>query len=178
MLFQLVPSMPRTEGTEFGLLLTPHGMANKDKNGKEGGAAGELLKDMNQKMILLKTPSTQETEGGIMEIREGANAHYKLRDQIAMLPTPKKQNANHPGEHGQGGKDLQTAIGLIHTPRKSDSNTPSKSRRESKIQLREQIDRIGKNPGMRLQPAFVEWMMGYEIGWTDLNPSEMQSSQP
>ncbi|NBO26689.1 MAG: hypothetical protein EBU96_07875 [Actinobacteria bacterium] len=26
-----------------------------------------------------------------------------------------------------------------------------------------------------LNPEFVEWLMGYPIGWTALSPSEMQS---
>ena len=112
LLFQLVPSTPRIDETGCGLL--PQ---------------------------MLKTPSTVECEGGIMEIRDGANAHYKLRDQIAMLPTPKSQNANFPGEHGQGGKDLQTTV-------------------------------HGTNRGLKLQPAFVEWLMGYPIGYTDLKHLE------
>jgi hypothetical protein len=29
--------------------------------------------------------------------------------------------------------------------------------------------RVGMRTGMKLQPAFVEWMMGFPIGWTDLN---------
>lgn len=31
---------------------------------------------------------------------------------------------------------------------------------------------IGTTTGLKLQPAFVEWMMGYPIGWTDLEDSE------
>jgi len=30
---------------------------------------------------------------------------------------------------------------------------------------------VGTRIGMKLQPAFVEWMMGYPIGWTDLRDS-------
>ena len=41
-------------------------------------------------------------------IRE--NRDVDLTAAVKMLPTPKKQNANSPGEHGQGGKDLQTTI--------------------------------------------------------------------
>jgi site-specific DNA-cytosine methylase len=33
----------------------------------------------------------------------------------------------------------------------------------------------GKLNGLRLHPIFVEWVMGYPIGWTDLKPSEMLS---
>lgn len=28
----------------------------------------------------------------------------------------------------------------------------------------------------QLNPPWVEWLMGFPIGWTDLEPSEMQSS--
>ena len=103
-----------------------------------------------------------------MEIRDGCNGYYKRRDQIAMLPTPtaqdaknatlppsqmerdtvpgallramlptpKKQNANSPGIHGDGGQDFQTEVASI---------------------------------GLQLQPAFVEWMMGYPENWTEVN---------
>ena len=30
-------------------------------------------------------------------------------------------------------------------------------------------EEFGPKIGMKLQPAFVEWMMGYPLGWTDLN---------
>jgi hypothetical protein len=39
---------------------------------------------------------------------------------------------------------------------------------------------IGKPTGLKLQPAFVEWMMGYPEGWTELpdsKPSATQSSR-
>lgn len=36
--------------------------------------------------------------------------------------------------------------------------------------------RLGKNHGLRLQPAFAEWMMGFPPGWTDLPLSETPSS--
>ena len=31
---------------------------------------------------------------------------------------------------------------------------------------------IGANTGMKLQPAFVEYLMGYPEGWTDLSGSK------
>jgi len=30
------------------------------------------------------------------------------------------------------------------------------------------VTMIGKNHGLKLQPAFVEWMMGYPDKWTEL----------
>jgi hypothetical protein len=47
---------------------------------------------------------------------------------------------------------------------------------------------VGQRPGLKLQPNFVEWMMGFPLNWTDLScqkqdteskglkPSETQSS--
>ena len=88
-----------------------------------------------------RTPHSSDGEGGIMEMRDGVSGHYKLRDHVqeknkSFWPTPKAQNANSPGEHGQGGKDLQTTI-------------------------------VGEG---QLNPDWVEWLMGWPIFWTSLEP--------
>lgn len=141
LLFRLVPSMPRTEETEYGSL-----------------------------PALLKTPTASEGEGGVMEIREGTNAHYKLRDQIAaFLPTPKAQNANAPGIHGNGGQDLQTAITLLPTMTVSGKYNRKGLTPKSGDGL---ATAIGKNTGMMLQPEFAEWMMGFPEGWTDIKEKD------
>jgi hypothetical protein len=31
---------------------------------------------------------------------------------------------------------------------------------------------LGECTGMKLQPSFVEYMMGYPIGWTDIDPQD------
>lgn len=38
------------------------------------------------------------------------------------------------------------------------------------------MNQHGLKNGERLQPAFLEWMMGFPIGWTEVQPSEMLSS--
>jgi hypothetical protein len=87
-----------------------------------------------------------ETEGGVMEIRPECDGHYKLRDQIAMLPTPQ----------------LRDYRGYARV--NSESNY---------FMLNEEV---GKNLGLKLQPAFVEWLMGFPLGWTDLSVSVTPSS--
>ena len=67
-------------------------------------------------------------------------------------PTPKAQNANSPGEHGQGGKDLQTTVGRPD---------PDKSSTD------------GKNRG-QLNPAWVEQLMGLPPGWTNFDCLETE----
>ena len=142
LLFQLAPSTPRTEGTESGLLPTSTSTDYKSRgpNSKQIG--------LDNYFKLLKTPSAVECEGGVMEIRPGANAHYKLRDQIAMLPTPAT-------------RDYKGANGPEHMTKG----------RPHMDQLPNAIAH-GTNRGLKLQPAFVEYLMGYPIGWTDLNHSE------
>jgi len=107
--------------------------------------------------LLLPTITTQEvehkklnlTETGRRLTKDATDSHsVGLMDRIAMLPT-------------------------VTTPRPHDSeNTPGKY-----IPSQNQRDLtmvIGKNnPGLKLQPAFAEWMMGFPPEWTALNASEM-----
>jgi DNA (cytosine-5)-methyltransferase 1 len=120
-----------------------------------------------------------ETEGGIMEIRPGCNAHYKLRDQIDMLPTP-KGTASGPdyarmNREGSGGDDLVTAMArMIPTPATRDYKGANSREHAETAKGRAHMDQLpnalahGTNRGLKLQPAFVEWMMGYPEGWTEL----------
>ena len=118
-------------------------------------------------MPLLKTPSAVETEGGVMEIRPGCDGHYKLRDQIAMLPSPR---AGNPGSrpNQKGGKIL--AVDNFHGHRTEEfqnGRTPTPS------------EAIGTSRGLKLQPAFVEWMMGYPLGFTHVeSPASKHSATP
>ena len=172
LLFQLVPKVRRIEEIGFGLLPTmapgthgrgmcPHrGVVNALLNGEKPQAQAltvdvvmaEGLKRQGvthvetfRPIAFLKTPTTTECEGGVMEIREGANAHYKLRDQIAMLPTPTQRDY-------KGARKPET---LAKAGRNSQTNS-----------LEDAM--VGKKTGLKLQPAFVEWLMGYPDKWTEL----------
>ena len=48
---------------------------------------------------------------------------------------------------------------------------------DSLIELGATKNGHGQKTGLKLQPAFVEWMMGWPIGWTDLRPLEMARFQ-
>jgi hypothetical protein len=95
---------------------------------------------------MLKTPSSAETEGGVMEIRPGCDGHYKLRDQIAMLPTP----------NFTGGRTAP------------DTHKTERRERGVKCGGEDLSTRIGASRGLKLQPAFVEHLMGYPIGFTEI----------
>lgn len=181
---QLFPVERRTEETGFGLLLkTPSAgdcYLERMKPGTDGKSNGSLSQQM----------------------KYGVGAFAAQISHMDLLPTPKSQNANHPGEHGHGGKDLQTMLSILGTPTSRDwkdvedmTNVPENGllgRQISNIlstptaaegpkgkggpkgmrTLGKDIEGAnGANTGMKLQPAFVEYMMGYPEGWTDLNDS-------
>ncbi len=143
LLFRLVASMPRTEGTEFSSWPTPTAMDAK-------GLDRHPRKDMtttrscllSQKVALYPTPTKFDATCGDLKGKEytGESRHaMKLIQAARMLPTPKAQNARGNGQaHGEGGQSLDVLA------------------------------------GGRLNPTWVEWLMGFPLGWTDLDASETQ----
>ena len=122
LLFQLAPSMPRTEGTGSGLLLTP----------------ATIQIDPSQDRFQKRT-----------EYRKSIGRHWVagcLQEQIAMLPTPRGADGN---------KGIRTLEG----------HRKERERRGQGIDL---PTAVGTKSGLKLQPAFVEWMIGFPDGWTDL----------
>jgi hypothetical protein len=71
LLFQLAPSMPNTDGTEFGLWATPK---NRDFRSAEGGA-GEMRDspDLNVQVKMWPTPQARDKET-IAKVRRGADS--------------------------------------------------------------------------------------------------------
>ena len=124
------------------------------------GVAGKLpileLPTTGNGSSLLPTVTTQEVEHPEMfisdtgrRIKENWKGSYSigLADRIAMLPTPTSRDY----------KDTGTM-----------KNVPVNA-----LLGRE----LGKNHGMKLQPAFAEWMMGFPPEWTVLSASEMPLSR-
>ena len=112
LLFQLVPSMPRTGEIESGLWATPR---TTDVTG------GPRKLDEQGRRISQTNP----------DLKFGAN----LADQVKMWPTPTAQDAKNNGgesQHSRNTKPLNAEIGGA------------------------------------LNPQWVEWLMGYPEGWTDL----------
>jgi len=67
-----------------------------------------------------------------------------------------------------------TGSGLLPTPRSSDAtrgDCPSERRRRSP-NLESTVKQKTEARG-QLNPTWVEWLMGWPIGWTDLRPLEM-----
>ena len=98
---------------------------------------------------LWRTPHASDGEGGIMEMRPGTAGHYKLRDHVQPI------NA-----------------AMWPTPLPSDvdgGRTTKGSLRQDETGLRQMV-------GGQLNPTWVEWLMGFPIGWTDFERSATPSS--
>lgn len=156
-LFRLVPSVPRTEGTVYGLLPTP--MASDFKTRGAGSAQKGLPEVIREG--LLPTPTA-------MEIHHWQRVErWKRQGRVSM----------HESEDGEkppnGLVDFLDFYDLLPTPTARDwKGAPTL----------ENFERKGKNPqqgslpdffaqtgrSFQLNPLFVAEMMGFPVSWTVL----------
>lgn len=91
-------------------------------------------------------------------------------------------NYNRKGLSKTSGDGLATAVKQWRTPNASDANKWSKQSlaermaKGQQIRLNTQVSPDGSQAG-QLNPEWVEWLMGWCIGWTDLKPLEMDKFQ-
>jgi DNA (cytosine-5)-methyltransferase 1 len=107
---------------------------------------------------MFPTPTASDIEGGAAKDVQIQNGHFfrenkkgerwgvKLRDAIEMYPTPTTRDY----------KD--STLSSSYQNRNSDS-LPIKMMKEGK-------------PGGKLNPNFVEFLMGYPMNWTKIDPTE------
>lgn len=128
LLFQLAPSMPRTDANAFGLLPTP------------------------------------QTQG----------LKICVNGKTVFWPTPQAGDSKNHMQHARGNPCLPLAVKLWPTPRAADGDkgirTPEGMEKER--QRRKNGVDLPTAANGRLNPAWVEWLMGYPEGWTDCEDSE------
>jgi hypothetical protein len=135
---------------------------------------------------LWPTPTVSHVRGLSPEAaeRDLAKGHQMtLRHAVVLWPTPHANCHTGPGHQGrQGGFNLQTAVHQWPTRAtrdwKDSGYEPAAQGRKSpclpaSVVLSEGLKSRGSGT---LNPTWVEWLMGFPAGWTDLKPSEMPSS--
>jgi hypothetical protein len=160
LLFQLAPSMPRTDETASGLWRTPD--ANM-------GNCGPKSREMYEESL-----------------RTGVHA-ITLNDQVKMWPTARSCSAMAAAniENRVNDKfsnlEREVARSLWPTVRASDwkgARTPEQLKRVGRTASNSLGDAVRATaPSGSLNPQWVEWLQGYEIGHTDLGHWEMPSSR-
>ena len=172
-LFQLSVSKRRTKDTGFGLLPTANARDYK------GNSTFREQKCLPNIISLLPTPKANKTTGkssdgfspNLHEVIEGT----KTGRLKTLLPTPR---ANDSEKRGNIADDKRNGLPgriqhLLPTPDAGMGKTGDMggNRRNSTKQMNTEtvvMDTIGRNTGMKLQPEFVEWQMGFPQGWTEL----------
>jgi hypothetical protein len=168
-LFQLSPVGLGTEGTECGLLLTPSTVSI------EGG------EDRYEKRKVY---------------RESVGRHWTpgcLAEQIKMLPTPQARDYKNSNSTQaftprmqrkltQGWTiDLNDRIAMLPTPTTRDwkgARKPETLKAAGRLPSNDlESSLIGTDRGLKLQPSFVEYMLGLPQDYTAL-PMEKLSPQP
>ena len=113
--------------------------------------------------------------------QKGTDGSVGLGRLVQMWPTPTAHNAKECGSPSEFIRDslgLGTVVLKFPTPRASDFKGATSAEAMSKAAAR------GFNPnlpeataasvgGGKLNPTWVEWLMGWPLGWTDLKPLEM-----
>ena len=115
----------------------------------------------------------------------------RIKDtESSLLPTPaaSEYTSNIGGSAGRVGRERYSLTGMARynkwpTPTASDgrrgalktaSRSNPNSAHHSGTTLVDYVD--PDRDGGPLNPAWVEWLMGFPVGWTDLEPSATQSS--
>ena len=161
--YQLEPSAPLTKGTGSGLLPTPTAHIVK-----ETGAPSEMKRKSPGLGTLARTGNLDEAVDELPE---------------ESFPTPVASDAVRNSLTYMGGND--TLLGRVlkneenwPTPNARDYKGPpgrgsqARGGRQSSLPAKVR-DRSGPGP---LNPTFLEWLMGFPIGWTESKPSETPSS--
>jgi len=87
-----------------------------------------------------------------------------VETESSLWPTPYGLSANQGQGDGEFGKAIRNSV-RWPTPKEQDSRCASWDR--GKSNLGEVV--AGMNPGGQLNPTWVEWLMGFPLGWTDLD---------
>jgi hypothetical protein len=128
---------------------------------------------------LWRTPQAQEGMRGAYKSAEKINSHLSRCHQLSLSnqvvhrhlwPTPIAQDAKHSGYAASGpGKADKLSYAVVKWPtptahNSKETNAPSESQRNTPT--------LAAQAGGSLNPTWVEWLMGWPLGWTDLRRLE------
>jgi hypothetical protein len=179
----------RTSENESGLLLpTPqardHFPAQSQEYIAEKKSQGHGMSNLNDH-VRWQTPVADDSvnrENGKINSR----GEPKLSAQVKLWPTPTVDgNYNRKGASAKSGDGLATAVGGVKIPPTYPTPTAVTNTggaalckwggSGARAQLRKVVTPEELNGS--LNPEWVEWLMGWPLGWTDLKPLETDRFQ-
>jgi hypothetical protein len=163
-----------------GLFRTPDAGCSRGAQSKERFVEslekGRLLTLNDQIAHLFPTPRAADGDKGLRSpdgvMRELSRGHgIDLPAHVQIFPTPTIHgNYNRKGASAGSGDGLETFVKLYPTPTCNDAknNNPPSQRTESGRHSDQLPVPAWENvvAGGSLNPSWVEWLMGFPIGWT------------
>ena len=141
--FRLAPWTPRTGGIESGLLPTP--------NVPNGGRGIGHVSDWRGKTAY----------------HNGKKVQVGLESLVRLLPTPMARDS-HLGGASTTARPFSMTLGQLAALLPTPTTRDWKSGNASQETLERNARPLSEVIGGRLNPDFVEWMMGFPAGWTDI----------
>jgi len=126
-------------------------------------------------------PLTEETASGLLPTPEASNtkaialrsAGRSPRNFLASIPTPRPCSGLR--SSGANRTEILQALKKWPTPVARDHRSPGRSRLERTGGKEEEC--LPQAVGGPLNPTWVEWLMGFPLGWTDLGRLATRSSR-
>lgn len=176
LLFRLVPSMPGTDEIGCGLWPTAKGSPSGPdfaRASREGSGGHDLA----TAVALWPTPNAADGKSARNSTANrksipptGVHAGHTLMDAVTLWPTRQAKDWRSGKVSyetlARNSRPLNEIVTLYPTP---DAGA-AKGRGVSSASTRSRL-------GGSLNPTWVEWLMGYPAGWTDLRPSATPSSR-
>lgn len=157
----------RTKGIGFSLWPTPT-VPNGGRQPKGGMSMTGMTPDGIKRQVDLQyavrhwpTPNVCGNYN-----RKGASSHSGdgLATAVKNWPTPKGSCAHGAGIHGQGGQDLQTTVKMWGTHTATGAVRSKEFQRYSMTPVE-----FAQGSGGQLNADWVECLMNFSIGWTDID---------
>jgi len=181
---RMTPALPIAEN-ESGFWPTPTVNGNYNQKGSSPKAGDGLA------TAVLKWPTPLATDGknGGPNSR-GSKGDLRLSAAVHQFPTPCARDYRSPNlkpfsERGGGRKGEQLVNFIAHfpTPRAGSKSGGGAGLDGGSGARKAMVDRFGEEEakalgsGGQLNPPWVEWLMGWPIGWTGLKPLETDRFQ-
>jgi hypothetical protein len=183
----------RTSDDESGFLPTPVTLDSGSRFNRSQSNGAQLRPTLGA-MARFNLWPTPTCGGGGQTVPEGTSPHgatpdgrkvtvclekYVQQVEHGLWPTPTvRGNYNRKGLSSKSGDGLATAVLRFPTPTvamRKGSSIGALTRRSGRSRANDRLDYRLEGSGLtgRLNPTWVEWLMGWPIGWTALQPLEM-----
>lgn len=172
-------AVPPTSASESGLWQTPVAYDAVDREKGKWNSRGEPK--LSAQVLKWPTPRASDGEKGGPNQR-GSKGDLTLPSAVMKWPTPTVcGNYNRKGVSATSGDGLATVVARFPTPTATQHKgwAANHNRANTDDRLDYTIEREAANtaqPG-RLNPTWVEWLMGWPSEWTDLKPLGMDKYQ-